>query len=130
MLFELFSLQGEFVLLFTRLVLGVVMFYYGLPKIKDLSKNAKNFEGMGFKPGMFWGTIVALLEFFGGIAMILGILTSVIAILFGLEMIGGTIWKVTKTEKPFSDYSYDIILLSICLIIITFGPGLYAIVSS
>ena len=114
-------------LFFVRITLGVIMIYYGYPKIKNLAGNAKDFEKMGFKPGMFWGSLVAILEFLGGILMVLGVLTPIIAVFFGLEMIGGTIWKKTKTDKPFSDWSYDIILLAICLILITMGPGLYAI---
>ena len=103
------------------------MIYYGYPKIQNLTKNAKDFEKMGFQPPMFWGSIVAFLEFFGGILMLVGLLTPIIAILFGAQMIAGTIWKITRTEKPFSDYSYDLLLLSICLIILTFGGGYYAL---
>ncbi len=110
-----------------RLVLGIVMVYYGIPKIKDLKANADNFVKMGFNPGFFWGTIVALLEFFGGIAIILGFYSGLIAIFFAIQMAVGVIWKITKTDKPFTDWSYDVILLMLCFVIIAFGPGLYAI---
>lgn len=103
------------------------MLYYGYPKIQNLTKNAKDFEKMGFKPGMFWGSMTAFLEFFGGIAMLLGILTPIVAAFFGLQMLVGTFWKLTRTNKPFSDYSYDILLFIISMVLITFGSGFYAI---
>jgi hypothetical protein len=50
-----------------RIILGAMLIVHGWPKIKDLRQNASNFSGMGFKPGWLWGTIAALLEFFGGV---------------------------------------------------------------
>ena len=39
----------------------------------------------------------------------------------------GTIWKITKARKPFTDYSYDLQLLALCLLLLTFGPGAAAL---
>lgn len=114
----------DLILLFVRLVVGGVMIYYGFPKIKDLRANAKDFVGMGFKPGWFWGTIIAFVEFFGGIAILLGYV-SLAAAFLSIEMVGGTIWKITKAKKPFPDYSYDLLLLSLALILLAFGGGYY-----
>jgi len=119
--------NGEWVLIFSRVVLGAVMIYYGWLKVKDLKKNGMDFMGMGFRPGIFWGTIVAVLEFFGGILMILGVYTAIVALLFGFEMLMGTGWKFFKAKKRFPDYSYDIILLALALLIANFGPGLFAL---
>ena len=128
MLNALLLINSDWVLLFVRLVLGAVMIYYGWPKIKDLKSNAKDFDKMGFAPGIFWGTITALIEFVGGIAMIVGFFAEIAAFFFAIQMIVGTIWKVTKTDKPFTDWSYDLQLLAMSLVIITFGAGLYAAV--
>jgi hypothetical protein len=61
------QIQIDWVLLLIRSVLAAVMIYYGWPKIRDPASNAKDFVRMGFKPGMFWGTLIAVVEFFGGI---------------------------------------------------------------
>ncbi|MCP6720179.1 MAG: DoxX family protein [Patescibacteria group bacterium] len=114
------------VLLFARVAVALVMLFYGWPKMKSLKSNAKDFVEMGFKPGMFWGTIVAFIEFFGGIAMLIGFYAWVVAAVFGFQMIVGTFWKM-KMKKPFNDYSYDMLLIALVSIIIVFGPGLYAI---
>jgi len=60
--------------------------------------------------------------------MVLGAFATFIAILFGIQMIAGTIWKITKTDKGFKGWSYDMQLLAMCLTIITFGPGFYALI--
>lgn len=117
----------EGVLFFARVVLGAVMIYYGWPKIKGLKKNGEDFVGMGFRPGIFWGTIVAFLEFFGGILVVLGAYSSVVALLFSFEMLLGATWKIIKAKKKFPDYSYDIVLLALALVIAGFGQGLFAI---
>ena len=125
MLNAILLINSDWVLLFVRVVLGVVMIYYGWPKIKDLKSNAKDFVKMGFKPGWLWGTITAIVEFVGGVAVLVGFLAEIAALFFALQMIAGTIWKI-KTDKPFTDWSYNLQLLAMSLTIITFGPGLYS----
>ena len=116
----------DWILLLSRVVLAIVMVYYGWPKIRDLASNANDFEHMGFKPGMFWGTLIAGVEFLGGITILLGFDAELAAALFGFQMIVGTFWKL-KVKKPFSDYSYDIQLFALCLVIMAQGAGIFAL---
>ncbi len=117
---------SEQVLFFARVVLGVVMFYYGWPKVKDLKSNSEDFVRKGFKPGWFWGTVVAWEEVLGGLAMVLGFYAQLAAILYAFQMTLGTFWKL-KVGRPFTDYSYDLQLLALALVIIVFGPGVYSL---
>jgi uncharacterized membrane protein YphA (DoxX/SURF4 family) len=112
-------------LLFVRLVVGIVMIYFGWKKIKNLRSNAKDFVGMGFRPGWLWGTIVMFLEFFGGIAMLAGVFIGITALMFGFEMMLGAGMKAIKWKKPFTDYSYDLLLLALMAVLLVFGPGGY-----
>lgn len=119
-------IDKSLVITLIRVLLGVVMIYYGYPKIKDLRGNADVFANqMGFRPGWIWGTSVALLEFFGGIGVLLGILAPLAAGLFGVQMLIGTIWKI-KIGKGFKEYSYDLQLLVMSLAIVAFGSGAYS----
>ena len=117
----------DIVLLIVRVVLGVIMIYYGWPKMKDPAKNAGDFASIGFKPGWFWGSVVLVVEFGGGVLIILGLLTPIAAALFGFEMLTGSIWKATKARKPFVDWSYDVQLLALCLLLLAVGPGAFSI---
>jgi len=115
-------IEFGWILLLARTVLAVVMIYYGWPKIRDLQATAHEFAQMGFYPPLFWGTLIALVEFVGGIAMLLGLFAELAASLFGFQMLVGTFWKLRVT-KPFTDYSYDLQLFALCLVIMSQGAG-------
>ena len=103
------------------------MVYYGWPKIKNLKSNAADFVSMGFRPGWLWGTLIAFVEFFGGLLIIIGSYFNYVLILLGIQMLLGTIWKITKTKKPFTDWSYDLLILAVVLLLLLTGPGTYPI---
>jgi uncharacterized membrane protein YphA (DoxX/SURF4 family) len=116
-------IEMPWILLFLRVVLGVSLIYYGWPKIRDPKSNARDFVEMGFRPGMLWGILGVLVEFFGGIAIFFGLYAELAAALFGFQMMIGTFWKILKLGKGFTEYSYDLYLLSLCLIIMSQGSG-------
>lgn len=113
----------DLTLLVVRILFGGIFLYYGLPKIKDLQSNATDFEQMGFSPGMLWGTLVALLETVGSVAIMLGVLMWFFAACFVVHMMMGAFWKITKTEKPFTDWSYDLALWGMAILFLLTGPG-------
>ncbi|HEY1269440.1 MAG TPA: DoxX family protein [Candidatus Binatia bacterium] len=119
------EIQFEWILLLARLVLGSGMIYYGWPKARDLRANAKDFEQMGFKPGIFWGTLIAAVEFLGGIAVVLGVYAELAASLFAFQMLVGAFWKI-RLKKAFTDYSYDFQLFALALVIMSQGAGTLA----
>jgi uncharacterized membrane protein YphA (DoxX/SURF4 family) len=95
-----------------------VMLYYGWPKVRDPRKNAKDFDATGFGLAA---------EFFGGILMLLGVYVWVAAAAFGFEMLLVTVVKSTKWRKPFTDYSYDLLLRALRLLLLALGPGAYRV---
>jgi putative oxidoreductase len=119
-------IDAQWILLIARVILAVVMIHYGWPKVRDLKSNANDFVQMGFKPGILWGTLIALVEFLGGIAMLLGLYAELAAALFAFEMMVGAFWKL-RIKKPFADYSYDLQLLALCLLVMSLGAGAYAL---
>jgi putative oxidoreductase len=120
------AISFNWILLLLRITLALVMIYYGWPKIRDLDSNAKDFVEMGFSPGMFWGTLIAAVEFVGGIALLLGLYAELAAALFGFQMVVGALWKL-KIRKPFTDYSYDLQLFAMSLVVMSQGAGAYAL---
>jgi len=119
----------DLALLVVRIIFGITFLYYGRYKIRDLKQNARDFVEMGFKPGWLFGTPVALLETFGAAGIILGIFTWFFAAGFVIHMAVGTIWKITSTDKPFTDWSYDLLLLSAALLLLVTGPGSISLAS-
>jgi putative oxidoreductase len=117
----------DLILLVARIITGGTMIYYGWPKVKDPRKNREDIASAGVRPGWLWGTIVMLVEFAGGIAIVLGFYTWVAAALIGFEMFTGAVWKITRAHKPFPQYSYDLLLLALVLLLLAVGAGAYAV---
>src|SRR5262249_3437819 len=76
-----------------RIALGAILIPHGMQKLfgafggAGLTANAALFERLGFSPGMFWGTLVACTEFFGGILLVLGLFTRFAAAAVAIFMI-------------------------------------------
>ncbi|MDF7667670.1 DoxX family protein [Orbaceae bacterium ESL0727] len=79
--------QADFSALFLRIALGVMFLAHGLTKLFVFTPagTAQFFESLGF-PG-FVGYLTILFEIGGGIFLLLGILTRLIALLATIQMI-------------------------------------------
>lgn len=58
-----------------RIVCGIALITHGFPKILDPFGAIGMVEGLGFYPGVFWSPLLAATEFFGGILLVIGLLT-------------------------------------------------------
>ena len=126
-LLNLLLVFSDWSLLGLRIVFGAIFIAHGFPKIKNLKTNAQNFEMMGFKPGVFWGTIVAFVEFFGGLAIIAGLYTQIAALLLAIDMAVATLWKIKRGQKFISGFELDLILFVVGLAVATLGAGIYSL---
>lgn len=103
------------------------MIAHGWPKLKDLKMTAQNFDGMGFRPGIFWGTIAAVVEAIGGLAILLGFWAEFAAGLFAVQMLVAAVWKF-KNKMGFVDgYELDLALVALAAFIAIYGTGFYAL---
>lgn len=118
-----FYLYSDFALAFLRIVLGILLLAHGWPKLKALKTTAANFDGMGFKPGAFWGPLVAIAEFFGGLALVLGAETEFVAAAVAIEFLVITIWKITRRQPFVGGFELDILILAAAFLILTQGAG-------
>jgi putative oxidoreductase len=70
-----------------RVATGLFFVPHGMQKLfgfwgGNLAKTAEGFAKQGLEPGMFWATYIGCLELFGGILLVIGLLTRPIAALF------------------------------------------------
>jgi putative oxidoreductase len=124
----LFGVHLSFAALMLRIAIGGLFIIHGYPKLgaQQRKQGAEWLKGMGVPGGfaLFGGVV----EFFGGIAILLGIFTSIIAVLFALWMLSTTWLAVTKMKKKFvSGYELDIILLLASLALAAIGGGIFSI---
>src|SRR5437773_10807476 len=107
-----------------RHALGAICICRGCPKMKDLPKTIGFVKGTASPGGATFAVLFSLLEFFGAIALILGLLTQFVAFLFFLEMIATTIFSKTKLNKKFMlGYELDVAYAAFALVLALLGAG-------
>lgn len=118
---------ADWAYLLLRLVIGLVFVVHGWPKLKSLKTNAQHFEAMDLKPGSFWGTVVAFVEFFGGLAVFFGLYAQLAAVLLAVNMLVATLWKMRRGQGLAGGYELDLLLLTSALVFATVGAGIYSL---
>ena len=104
-----------------RVVLGIILIAHGWPKLRNI-KGTAEWMGQTFKPGIFWAVAVALAEFFGGILLILGLLTQVVCFIIAIEFLV-IIFSVKGRKGLVDGFEFDILILAAALILLTLGSG-------
>ena len=116
--------------LILRLVLGISFFIHGVSKFQGGIENTVGwFESIGL-PG-FLAYATALIEVVGGIALVLGLFTSLVSVLFVLLM-AGAIVKVKLAAGFLGDgqtagYELDLAFLAMAVSLAITGSKAYAL---
>ena len=93
---------------------------HGLPKLLDISTTQNSFTNMGLPPEL--AIIIGLLEFIGGLAILLGVFTRIAAGLLAINMIGA-ILQVKLAKGFIGGYELDLLYLAIMISLMLTGPG-------
>lgn len=124
-----------------RLALGVIFVMHGSQKVlglfggEGLQATVQFFQTkLGIPPAL--GYTAAFTEFFGGIALVLGLLTRVAALGIGINM-GVAMWKVHLANGFFLNFSceagkghgieYNVALVAMALALFLAGGGSYSL---
>ena len=111
-------------LLLIRVATGLVFFMHGWMKVNNLSGVEGMFAGMGLTGGT--GIFIAWLETIGGIALILGVLTRVFGVIFGIEMLVA-IFLTGGLGKGYAPHELEIFLMLVSFGIALAGSGSYSL---
>jgi len=116
-------LDPDFGLFILRLVVGIIFIYHGWPKVMKAGKFS---QGMGLSAGSVWA--VGVVEFLGGISLIVGVLPQLFSLLLAIIMVGATYKKMSTWRVPFSSqgttgWEFDLMILAACLAIFFTGGG-------
>jgi len=110
-------------LLVLRLVLGLIFFTHGYPKLAHAGAGMQSFFVEHGLPGYFV-YIAGVLEVFGGMLLVLGLFTRGAALLLAIEM-GVAIWKVHSTGGYLAvhNYEFPLAILAGSFALATVGAG-------
>ncbi len=110
-------------LLTLRLAMGIVFVFMGYGKLFGASPGIEGFTGMlmdiGVPAPVFFAYLVSIIEFFGGIAIILGFATRIFAPLLAIIMVVAFV----TVKKTLPGGNIDLTLFSMAVALTLIGPG-------
>lgn len=118
--------------LFARLALGIVMVVHGAGKLFGIGPSAMpmaDVAGMiadlGFPAASLFAWVVALVEFGGGILVLLGLFTRYAALAIAVDMLVATTLVHFPNGFPHTDggYEYTLVLFLLALSLLMSGAG-------
>jgi putative oxidoreductase len=116
-------------LVFLRVGIGLLTIPHGYPKLMgDWEQLGITFMfplGITFLP-VIWGFLGAVIEFFGGIALVLGLGTRIASAFLAAMMIVATAWHVVKGDS-FMAYSFPLSLFVVFVALAMIGSVGYSL---
>jgi len=111
-----------------RLVLGIIFIVHGFPKLigEGPQQTADFLRSLRIPAPVLIAVFVGTLELLGGIFLIMGYLTSLIAALFALEMIGTTL-AVKLRQGLVGGYEFDLVIFAAAIALVFLGGGTYSV---
>src|SRR3954454_16414739 len=120
-----------YVALIVRVWMGINMVIHGYPKIRAFKQTAQQTnQALGIPIKVTY--IASILEFFGGIFLIIGLIVPVVAIFFAIFMASIVFMKRNKMKAAYispqgPSYEIDITYLIISTILFVLGAGALSI---
>ena len=111
--------------LIVRVVLGVIFAVHGIVKFQDgISNTVGWFESIGLPGFLAYG--VASVEIVGGLLLIIGLATRIVAGVFSLLLVGAII--TVKLAVGFvNGYEFDLALMAMAAFLAMAGSELFAV---
>lgn len=118
-----------------RVVLGVIFVAHGSQKLfgafggGGIDGTAQFLGSLGLAPAAFWAWILAIAEFFGGLALGLGFLTRIASALIVINMLVAI--ALVHGKKGFfftaGGFEYNLALIAMAVSLMISGPGRLAV---
>ena len=113
-----------------RVITGIIFMAHGGQKLFSfgIAGVTAGFTQMGVPFPGITAPLVAIVEFFGGLALVIGLLTRLAALGLAIDMLGA-IFLVHIAAGFFmpQGYEFALLLFTTCLALVIAGPGRYAI---
>ena len=123
------SCKKDAILLLLRLVLGIIFFQAGLGKLMNLETTSLFFAQLGIPLPMINALIASLLEFLGGIMLIVGFKTRLASLPLAFVMVVAILTAKLGGVASFSDFIrlQELDYIFFFLILASVGGGKYSL---
>ncbi len=115
---------GAFVL---RLALAAILIVHGSPKLAHPGETAKAFNGMGFRPGIFWGTVAGIVELVGGILLAVGFFTACVSSVIALQFLVILVWRISMRHRFVGGWEFDLLIFGAAIFLALNGAGAFSL---
>jgi len=112
-------------LLLIRLAVGVIFILAGWGKLTGIEGTQEFFGNVGIPAAGIMAWVVALVEFVGGLMVLVGYKIRIPAVLLALVMVGAIVF--VKLSQGWSPMRIDVTLLVMALSLYLLGSGAYSI---
>lgn len=119
-------MNKEYATLPLRLILGIVFFVHGYSKLfGGIPQTINFFSSLNIPLPGFFAYVVSILEFFGGILLIIGVIVSLISILLAIDMLVAILLVHLKNGFFINNggYEFTLTLLAALVTLAMLGPG-------
>ena len=123
-LWSRYCLNRNLGLVLIRVAVGMVFFAHGWSKVNNLSMVEGMFVGFGLGGGT--GIFIAYLEVIGGLALILGVLTRVFGVIFGIEMLVA-VFLTGFGRGLYKPHELELVLMLLSFGVALTGSGKYSL---
>ena len=110
-----------------RIAAAAVFINHGYQKlfVYGISGVTGAFTGMGVPAPALMGPLIGVLEFFGGIALVLGFLTRLVALGYTCDMLGAIL--LVQLKNGFSHFELEFLLLGSAIALVLAGAGRFSV---
>lgn len=131
--FQVLLPYTAYLALLLRVWVGANFVAHGYPKLgKGTQQTLQWTKSLGVPAGLTYAAII--LEFFGGLSLIIGFIVPIVSFFVALEMIGASLLKKSKMKGQYIGgtvaYELDVTYLLLAIALMVLGAGAFSVDSA
>lgn len=123
----LYTRLTPLVLTVMRVMAGAALMVHGWPKLMDPMGATGMVEGIGFAPGWLWSPALAITEFFGGLLLVIGLLTRPAALAVSVVLLVTVWFHWVQLAQGYAGAELSLIWVTVTLFFAVRGAGPWSV---
>ncbi|MFD1881745.1 DoxX family protein [Paracoccus pacificus] len=124
---SVYATLSPLVVTYMRIIAGIAFLVHGWPKITNPMGAVGMVESLGFYPGALWSPLLAGTEVFGGMLLVLGLLTRPAAVATSIVLCVTTYFHWIVRSEGFPGAEKSLLWLGLTAYFAVHGGGRYSL---